>query len=197
MFGNWSHFTALYHAAKSGRDGAAEELLHHFQIELGAYIRPRLGARARGAWEDIRQETLITVLGRLPAYPDHLGEDAFRAYLFQTAKRKISTYLRRPNRVLQGEAGGAPVQATIATGMGPATQAGMRDEIRRVRALILGLRSSYAGVLRCIVLESRSIRDTALALGLSEDAVKKRYYRASIELRRLLGGDEQGPVACA
>ncbi len=187
MIGPCRDFTALYGAARARKIGATEELLRAYQAELGAFIRRRLGWRAREAWEDIRQDTMITVVDRLCSYPADLHEAEFRAYLFQTAKRKIWKHHRRRSHELYSVDGSRGVFDPCAEGMGPATEAGVRDECRRIGELIQKLRSVHAVVLRCVLLEHRSVGETASVLGLSEDAARKRLQRAGAELVRLLG----------
>jgi RNA polymerase sigma factor (sigma-70 family) len=189
MSGASREFTALYRAARARDPGADEELLRRFQTALGYYIRHRLGMRAREAWEDIRQDTLITVLDRLESYPEEMHENEFQAFLFQTAKRKVSNYLRSSPIALDRV---CPLSARFdapADAMGPATTAGVRDECRRIRERISELRSIHAGVLRCVLLECRTLSETASLLGLTEEAARKRLQRASAELLRLLGAD--------
>ncbi len=180
-------FAALYRAARVRKGGADEELLRRYQRELGAFIRKRLGRSSRQAWEDIRQEAMIEVLGRLAVYPPDLTERAFRSYLFQTAKRRVGIWVRRKREGYADSVLSCGEIDAPCAHMGPATEAGVRDEYRRMRELISGLRAIHAGVLRCVVLDRLSLQETAYLLGLTEDATRKRLRRAGAELSRLLG----------
>ncbi|MEZ6197697.1 MAG: sigma-70 family RNA polymerase sigma factor [Planctomycetota bacterium] len=175
-------FGQLYRRARAGDEGAFAALVAAFRERLDRFIERRMGAQVRRRCEpdDIFQNVMLTLVDRLPSYPEDLAEDELRAYAFQIAKWRIADVLKRGMR--EGGESVLPAEDVVAvrSGDGPVTVA---DERRWTREEIETLPGSYARVMRRFYVDGTPIAEIAEELGLSVDNVKQRLARGRQRLR--------------
>lgn len=175
-------FKDHYAAARAGDEAAFARIVSRFRDRLERFIDRRMGAQVRRRCEpdDIFQNVMLTLLGRISGYPGDLDEDELRAYAFQIAKWKIADVLKRGDRE-----GGESVlpSAELPAGApseGPVT---LNDERRWTREEIATLPDTFADVMRLYYVEGKSASQIATDLELSLDNVKQRLSRGRARLR--------------
>ena len=139
--------------------------------------------------EDVVQQALLEVLAPLdPETAADLGDEELLRRLQRAAWTRLVDDVRRH----QGEAGESmhPVGAAgVAAGHssdGPVT----RDDDRRwLRGLVDQLPAGQREVVLLVAFEGCTHREAGERLGLTEDAVRKRYAKARVELERRLEGE--------
>ena len=185
-------FQRQYQLARAGDPGARAWLVERYAERLSSFVRARSGpnVHAREAPEDITQEALLTFLRRLADFPAELSQAEVEARLFQIAKWAIASVLERRRVVREASAAGAGSDyvldpPTPSASRGSVTRA---DDRRKLGELIARLAPAHAQVVRCVVLEGRSIVETAQQCGLSEASVRKRLQRARAKLDEMATG---------
>lgn len=83
----------LIEQIRSGAEDAWAELIARFEGRLLAFVESRIGAR--GAAEDLVQETFVGFLTSLPNYDQ---SRPLESYLFSIAAHKLTDHLRRQGR---------------------------------------------------------------------------------------------------
>ena len=183
---NEAEFAELYASARAGDERAFAAIVARFRDRLQRFIERRMGAQVRRRCEpdDIFQNVMLTLLGRIAGYPEGLDEDELRAYAFQIAKWKIADVLKRGDRE-GGESvlpsGDLPARAPSE---GPVT---VNDERRWTRDEIAALPDNFATVMRLYYVDGRSAAEIAQELGLSVDNVKQRLSRGRSRLKERWG----------
>jgi RNA polymerase sigma-70 factor (ECF subfamily) len=173
-------------AARSGNREAADRLCRHVEPRLIGHVRRHMGPGAL-RWtepDDVVQRVLVEVLRGLPNGPP-LSEDDLWARLFRTAETRIRDSVRRHERTL-----GESVVLGLEPELGRETSGAVtRADTRRwLEELVRRLPPRYGEVVRLVGLEQRSFEETARALGLEVDTVRKRYGRARAALRERVRG---------
>ncbi|MDX2277220.1 MAG: sigma-70 family RNA polymerase sigma factor [Hyphomonadaceae bacterium] len=170
---------ALLLQGLSGDEGAHRAFLTAAAAALRAYFRNRLRGRAEDA-EDLVQETLVALHTRRdsydPAYP-------LTAWLYAIARYRLIDFLRRAKR--RDHASLDDVELGEAD---PEYEAS--DARRDVSALLERLPEKQRNAIRMVKLEEQSVRDAAIALGLSESDVKISIHRGLKTLMRLMGQEQ-------
>ena len=187
--------SALQVALDSARrkdERAVEQLCAHFQPRLASYVERSLGqhARRRVDVDEVVQQALFETLRAL----DHVGSldlQELQRRLHQVARSRMRDALRKWRREVGesvlAELGRDPVAAT------PSTGTVTREDTRTFLLRLLDeLPDEQAQAVRLCALEELSFVAAGQRLGLSPDAVRKRYERARETLVRRLAG-ERGP----
>lgn len=172
--------------ACEGSAAAREALVAHFTPVLRRFVKRRLGTRLRRfvGVEDLEQEIFVNALDALSRLRPGAGHEDFRKLLFQHANWVLLRQGGRAGRFtpqshgVSGSAEGYDVRApSLSTG--EVTRADLR---RWVDERIAQLDEKYAVVVR-LYLDNKSFAEIGTSLEISEDAVRKRFLRASQKLR--------------
>jgi RNA polymerase sigma-70 factor, ECF subfamily len=195
---------ALVEQAKGGDFAAMESLLVKYERQVYGIAR-RIVVQHQDA-EEVAQQTFLSVI-------EHLGEfreeSRFRTWLLRIATNHALALLRkravRAGPSLDDHDTGddtyedIPRPQFIAMWRETPEEIAVRRETRRlVDEALTELNEKYRVVFVLRDIEELSTRETAAALGLTEEAVKVRLLRARLMLREKLTrlfGDEQTRVA--
>ncbi|MEU6405870.1 sigma-70 family RNA polymerase sigma factor [Streptomyces sp. NPDC046985] len=136
----------------------------------------------RGEAEDAVQDAFVSAWRRLPEFQ---GRSAFGAWIHRIVANRCLNVLRARRPAAPLEAAGeipAPEHA-----VSPERIAEAREEVRRMRAALdlLSAEQRACWVLR--ELDGRSYAFVADAVGISQEAVRARVFRARRTLTRALG----------
>ena len=169
---------AALQQARTGDDQAIALLYRALQPSLLRYLRHEAPAAA----EDLASETWLGAAQSLAAFEGDV--DAFRAFLFTIARRRVAdhyrTTARRPRLVpLQGEPDGNPVADSADLIVGR-----MSDQ-EAVEALLAGLAPDQAEVLLLRVVAGLNVEQVAEILGRSPGAIRMLQHRAVQRLQKV------------
>jgi RNA polymerase sigma-70 factor (ECF subfamily) len=182
-------FTALVASAAAGDRQALEQLLYEAQAVAWRFSRAVCG-HAEDA-EDAMQEALIQTFRGISGIK---RPEAFRPWLYRTVRNAClmsrRTRVDEPRRLLSLDAllpspEHAPVHPPARTRTPEQLASDSRFRRRLTRA-VAQLPPAFRAVVFLRDVEGLSTRETAQALGLSEDNVKARLHRARLFLRREL-----------
>ncbi|MCR9243855.1 MAG: RNA polymerase sigma factor [bacterium] len=178
-----------------------DELFAQNLPALTAYLRSRVGSAlaARESISDLTQSVCREVLDDLDEL-DFDSEEAFRAYLFLQASRKVidrSRYYGMKKRNVAREVA-MPTAAEsremlrgLAMLVTPSHAAGAREELERVEHALEGLPDNQREAVMLSRIGGLSYTDIARQLGLSESAVRGLVARGLARLAALLGEPEK------
>jgi len=168
-------FAELLAAAQSGSEAAFSRLWRNANPALLRYLR----VIAPGAEEDIAAETWVHVVRGLASFRG--GEQAWRAWLFTTARRRAIDYGRRRARRPAGALDEVPPGLLPVT-PDAADLAIERMGTRSAVALLAGLPTTQAEVILLRVVAGLDTETVAQLVGRSPGAVRVAAHRG---LRRL------------
>lgn len=158
-------------------DGAALVVLYQRYVrEVFGFAYNQLG-RVQDA-EDVTSETFMRLVGALAEFD---GRASLRTWLYAIARNCVRDHWRRQQRR----------PATVALDVARLAEAPVAGSVDNPRATALGravldrLPERYRTVLTLRILEGRSIRDTAEAMGLREGNVKVLQHRALAKAARV------------
>lgn len=186
--------------AARGDAEAVERLLELHLPALRAFVRAHMSPalRARESSSDLVQSACREILGRVAEFR-HPSEDAFRAWLFTAARRKIANRARdleREKRDVARELPGdlresalAALGATYSRITSPTGHALRREQIERLEAAIDSLSEEHREVLTLAYFAGLSRAEIGERIGRSEEAVRSLLHRATARLAILLGTD--------
>jgi len=161
--------------ARAGDRAAIVALYRRYVGEVFGYAFNQLG-RVQDA-EDATSETFLRFVGALD---DWSGRASLRTWLYAIARNCIRDHWRRQQRRP------ATVELDLATvAEAPAPETANPRATALGRAVLEALPERYRAVLTLRILEGRSVRDTAEALGLSEGNVKVLQHRALARAARI------------
>jgi RNA polymerase sigma-70 factor (ECF subfamily) len=165
--------------ARAGDHAAFAALITRYQQPLGGYLAHLTGDREVAA--DLVQETFLRAYRALSTTrPDLL----VRAWLYRIATNLAYDYLRRRRRLAW-----LPLEAAEHHALGDPVAELAEHEL--VEEALNRLPAAERAVLLLCGLEGLTHADTALALGCSPEAARKRFGRAKEHFRRAyaaLGG---------
>lgn len=196
----------LLRLADAGDDDAVNQLVERYQERLlhivAAHLDHRLAARIDPA--DVVQETLAEAARRLPEYA-HEPHVPFYAWLRRIAHDRLIDLRRRhyaKKRNVRREQLGPWVPSgnteqshpdpLTAPGSSPSEHVRKEEARACVRAILDRLSTNDREVLVMRYDEQLSIRDIAYVLGVSEEACKKRHFRAIHHFRKLMTVEVEG-----
>lgn len=182
-------------------DGEAVELLIEQHLPaLRAFVRAHMGARlrARESTSDVVQSICRELLTRQERF-QHPAPDAFRAWLFTTARRKLSNRVRgleRQKRDAAREVAGDLRESALAELGGayarissPSGQVLRAEEVERLEAALDQLTPDHREVLTLAHLVGLSRAEIGREMGKTEEAVRQLLHRATAKLAILLDED--------
>ncbi len=184
-------YADLVRLAAAGDAEALDRLLMRAQAVAWRFSSAVCG-RGNDA-EDAMQEALLKTY----RYVGRLREpEAFRSWLYRTVRnacligrRKRAgepARLQSLDEVLPGPEGPRPIDAAH-PGKGPEALAANSGLRRRLREALRALPASYRTIVFLREMEGLSTKEVATVMGVSEDNVKTRLYRARVQLQAALG----------
>lgn len=183
----------LIQRAARGDGEAVEYLIEHHLPALRAFVRAHMGARlrARESTSDVVQSICRELLTHQERFR-HPGEEAFKAWLFTTARRKLSNRVRDLERQKRDAArevrGSGPgdlgeAYARISSPSGHVLKA---EEVERLEAALDQLSPDHREVLTLAHLAGLSRAEIGRQMEKSEEAVRQLLHRATAKLAILL-----------
>lgn len=186
----------LAQRAASGDEQALATLLARHLPAMRAYVRAHMGPqlRAHESSSDLVQSVCRELLTHQERF-QFPGEQQFLAWLYTTARRKISNRARdlgREKRDARREVGGlgesalAELGAAYAQVSSPSGRALRAEEIARLEAAIDQLQPEQREVVTLAHLAGLSRAEIAVQMGKTEEAVRSLLHRAKARLAILL-----------
>jgi len=189
--------------AARGDEDAVERLIEEHLPALRAFVRAHMGARlrARESTSDVVQSICRELLTHQERF-QHPGPEAFKAWLFTTARRKLSNRVRdleRQKRDAARELGGELRESTLGEVCGayarissPSGHVLHAEEVERLEAALDQLTPDHREVLTLAHLVGLSRAEIGHQMQKSEEAVRQLLHRATARLAILLedGGAE-------
>lgn len=178
---------AAIHRVLSGDSRAFRPLVERYGDRVLAFCRSRGLSEEEAA--DTSQEIFLRVFRSLRSF--RLGE-SFPAWLFAIAANRLRS--RGARRASEGRKLDA-ARAEEETRERPSSidEAERSLEAAEVREAVSSLPAEQRRVVELYYFAELSVAEVALALGLGEEAVKSRLFRARKRLRGLLEGEEEQP----
>ncbi|WP_033198421.1 RNA polymerase sigma factor [Gemmata obscuriglobus] len=169
--------TDLLRRFQAGDSGALEALFARYEEPVFRFLIGVL--KDHHAAEDALQETFVQALRNL----DAVAADTFRGWLFTIAYRQAMLLKRKAKRVpTQAD----PLVLLGLVGDGPADQrADTADDARRVRELLTLLPGPQREVILARVLDGKTFREVAAALGCPLNTALARMHDGLKKLRQL------------
>jgi RNA polymerase sigma-70 factor (ECF subfamily) len=191
----------LVEAARAGDRRAVEGLLARHLSSLRAFVRLNSGRRLREreAQSDLVQTVCREILERASDF-EYRDEPSFRAWLYQTARRKIidrarfwKSEKRTPSREVpfdarRNSASGAaapalpPLSACYATFCTPSREAMVHEEEARIEAAFAKLPPDHRKVITLARLAGLPHKEIAAQMNRNENAVRQLLFRALANL---------------
>jgi RNA polymerase sigma-70 factor (ECF subfamily) len=190
----------LLQESHAGNDAAFEQLLERHRPRLLASVRRRLNPKLlrRIDPSDVVQETHLEVLRRRDDYLERQPMP-FSLWLLKTAHQRVlrieRDHLRTAKRAidrelpLPDESTMALAQRFVADGTSPSRQLRRQEAARHIRRTLARLSETNREIILLRNFEGLSNTEASQLLEISEDAAKKRYTRAVLQLQRLLHND--------
>ncbi len=169
---------SLVQAAQSGDASALTCLYDRYVNQIYAYLQRRVATTE--AAEDLTSETFLAIVQSLRSFR---GESTFRTWLFDIARRRLAEHWRRTYRLPT-----VAIDTFASFAAGPEEATGSEPEdLRRnqLQTVLAALPERERRVLHCRFMEKRSVRETAQALGLTENNTKVIQHRAIARAARL------------
>jgi RNA polymerase sigma-70 factor (ECF subfamily) len=162
-----------------------ERLYERELAPLHRFVYRRVGSVAES--EDIVQMTMARAIGHVdPAAPPA----AIRGYLYRIAKNLIADYWSRQAALPLSDIDVADL--TLGARAAAPSDAEERALTERVETVLSLLPENYRRVLELRFLESRSVAETASAMGITVTNAKIMQYRAVRRAAREMGLLEEG-----
>jgi RNA polymerase sigma-70 factor (ECF subfamily) len=188
----------LAQRAAAGDEQALATLLSRHLPAVRAFVRAHMGPqlRAHESSSDLVQSVCRELLTHQERF-QYPGEQQFLAWLYTTARRKISNRVRdlgRDKRDARREIGGlaesamAELGAAYARVSSPSGRALRAEEIARLEAAIDRLPEEQREVVTLAHLAGLSRAEIGEQMGKTEEAVRALLHRAKARLAILLEG---------
>jgi RNA polymerase sigma-70 factor (ECF subfamily) len=155
---------------------------------IAALIGPRI--RSKVDPEDVLQAGWMAALRRLPEYVRKPGT-TFRSWMTGLARQAywdILRGLRTKQRQTDREVGLGACPPPPDEGTSPSGAASRAERVARVRQALAPLKPHEREVLELRHFQQMSFAEIAAALGINEDAARKRYNRALARVMKTLAG---------
>lgn len=186
----------LARRAAAGDEQALATLLSHHLPAVRAFVRAHMGPqlRAHESSSDLVQSVCRELLTHQERF-QYPGEQQFLAWLYTTARRKISNRVRdlgRDKRDARREIGGlaesamAELGAAYARVSSPSGRVLRAEEIARLEAAIDQLPEEQREVVTLAHLAGLSRAEIGAQMGKTEEAVRALLHRAKARLAILL-----------
>lgn len=171
----------LITAHLNGNPAAMRALVARHRAPLLGFLRARVGDDA----EDLSQEVWARVAGALPGYRD---QGAFRAWLYQIARRLIIDHRRRKGARIQLVAQPAP-PAQAPRPETPYHDLAARELSEATELALAGLPAETAEVVRMRLIHDLPFRKIARRQGVPLNTALGRMHRGLKLIRRALEAD--------
>ena len=176
-------------------DGEAVDALVTLHLpSLRAYVRAHMGAalRARESCSDLVQSVCRELLTHQERF-QHPGEEAFRAWLFTTARRKIANRARDleaarrdPSREAAGGFDETALGLAYARFTSPTGVVLRAEDLERLEGALERLNEDQREVLTLAYMAGLSRAEIGRQTGRSEEAVRALLHRATARLAILM-----------
>lgn len=173
----------LFRIRRTGDERAFGELYDAYEERMHRYLSFKLPPGADT--EDLVTEVFL----RVWSYIKNAQVDHFNALLYRVARNLVAEYYQRRSRQLD--------QATMEAGMEVADTTPGQEEsltlemsVENVKQCLPKLKDEYRDVLIMRYLDELSVREIALSLEKSENAVRVTTHRALKAIRRMLDTKE-------
>jgi RNA polymerase sigma-70 factor (ECF subfamily) len=185
---------ALIARIRDGDETALRPLFDRYEGRVRARVERRIPAdlKRKFSVEDVLQETYLTAFVRIADFESR-GDGAFGAWLAQIALYKLREEIRRFRATRRrGErqevTKGARPDTTFFQGRDPSpSQFAMGRELElRLEAAMETLPEDYREALDLVQAKRRTLREAALEMGRTHEAMKKLYARAVAKLAAVL-----------
>ncbi len=174
--------------ARGGDEGAFREIMEEWGPRLVSYLRSRLDSEEDAL--DASQEVFVRVWSALGRF--RVGE-SFAAWLFAIAANHVrSRWRSRAFETRKNQA--VAVEISTAPELDPTEAAHEELRAEELRGAVAGLAPDLRRVVELYYFAGLDIRETAKALGLGEEAVKSRLFRARGKLRTRLEKVQPDPA---
>ena len=170
-------------AAEDSRDAVAGAYTRYV-VPIYRFLYSRLGNQEEA--EDLTSEVFLKAVRQLEPHRD---DASVQAWLYQVARTTLADYWRRRSRVPQDPLGYLDVPDPSGTAVPPDEAAA-----RTTRLLLEQLPDRYREVLTLRFLRGYSIKETAQAMGITENHAKVLQYRA-VQKAAALGREHGQPPA--
>lgn len=170
----------LVRKARDGDEAAFKAIMDAWGPRVLAFMRAKLGSEEDAL--DASQEVFVRLWSALDRF--RLGE-SFPAWLFAIAANharsrwRSRAFEQRKHRAVAVEAAAAPLSD-------PAEVAHEELRAAELRRGVAGLSDDLRQVVELYYFAGLDVKETAKALGLGEEAVKSRLFRARGKLRQAL-----------
>jgi RNA polymerase sigma factor (sigma-70 family) len=174
------HEDDLLRRTAAGDRGAFDELYRQTSPWLLARLRRRCSDDDLVA--DVMQETYLAVWRAAGSFAGPATSGSAVGWLWTIAAHRLVDAFRR--RARQNQVAAVPLAETVAPAAEEEALAGWVGH--ELEQALLVLPAEARQVLRAMVLDGLSVRETSLLLGVPESTVKSRARRARIALREAL-----------
>lgn len=166
--------------ARDGDDEAFRKIVDSWAPRVLAFMKSRLGSEEDAL--DSTQEVFVRVWSALARF--RIGE-SFSPWLFSIAAN-LARSRWRSRSIDSKRTAAATTELAVAPAVDPSEEAS--DEIRaeELRRAVANLSPEFRRPVELYYFGGLDIRETASALGLGEEAVKSRLFRARAKLRNEL-----------
>lgn len=185
-------------AAVRGDETALAGILEHYRRDLERYVERRAGrvVLQKESAEDIVQSTCRELIARLPSIDFIGGVAGFRAWLFQSALRKVldrHRYYHQAKRDIGREVNllasassrsRASLSALLVELGSPSSGVAADEELRRLGAAVDSLNEDQRLVVELAYFQACPQREIAELIGRSEVAVRSLLARALARIAR-------------
>ncbi|WP_206214507.1 RNA polymerase sigma factor [Adlercreutzia sp. ZJ242] len=166
---------------RRGSREAAEELVRAYYDEVYAFAFRQCGRKEDAL--DLTQGIFMATLHSLPRFDRRRA--SFRTWLYRIAAHKVIDARRRVRADV------APLgDADVPDGQDFAAQACDRMLLEQIESYVCALDAESQAVYRLRLYAEHTFPEIAEVLGMSESAVKARYYRLAARLRKEFGSHE-------
>ncbi|MDO8664061.1 MAG: sigma-70 family RNA polymerase sigma factor [Candidatus Liptonbacteria bacterium] len=171
----------LIENAVRGKASAFGLLYDHYQPKIYRFVLVKVGRREDA--EDLTHQVFINAWQNISNYKD-LGFP-FSSWLYRIARNQVIDRYRTKKPEISLEEVDEENFADLGI-----NEKSIEDKIQveRVMKAIKELKDDYQDVLVMRFVEDLSVRETAVAVGKSEGAVKLMQHRAIKELKKILNG---------
>lgn len=168
-------FATLLDAARAGGEWALTGLYREVNPPLARFLRAQLGDEA----DDVGSETWLSVARSLPSFEG--DEDAFRAWVFTIAKRRVVDHLRARGR--------SPRPLDAAPAPAPSAEDVALSGDEAARRIVACLPPEQAQIVLLRVVGGFSVDEVARIVGRRPGNVRVIQHRALKRLAERLAED--------
>ncbi len=173
----------LVNSAIRGDSSAFGSLYDHYHPMIYRFVMVKVGRREEA--EDITHQVFLSAWQNVRSYT-HRGYP-FSSWLYQIARNQIVDHYRGNRAEVSIDAVDPDYFAVPAVAH---FDIGTKVAMENVRRAMQKLKPDYEDVIIMRFIEDMSLKETALALGKTQGAVKLMQHRAVKELQKMLGPED-------